>query len=406
MDKPVRTLQSPEFALVAACCHWPLHEAALDTVRAAAIAVTNWPAVLRLAARHRVTGLVQQALSDAAVMVPADVARHLAAQAQSTSRLSLALVAETMRLQRAFDAADIAVLVLKGAVLAQLAYGSLSVKHSKDIDLLVAPGDVSRALRLLENNGYAPAFPAARLEGATLVAFLRYGREIKLMNNGLQVELKWKLADNPRLLQGIDVAAPAERVSLAGGAERGGPASVRTLCEADRFAYLSVHGAHHAWFRLKWLADFNALLAARSGDDIVRLYRHAQTVGAGLCAGQALLLCHRLLNRRLPPPLFVELRDNRRLRFLEALALGALADPLTATTTDSGWAGMTRGFLSRFLAGEGAAYFLAQWRIELVGTGDVAAYPLPPSLYLLYPAMRVPLWLVRCARRGLSRMTR
>ena len=35
-----------------------------------------------------------------------------------------------------------------------------------------------------------------------------------------------------------------------------------TLGADDLFAYLCAHGAYHAWFRLKWLADIGALLAA------------------------------------------------------------------------------------------------------------------------------------------------
>ncbi len=393
---------SREFALVAACCRWPLTDAAITAIRGAAAAVNDWPSFLRLIARHRVAGLAQNALAAAAVATPPEFARQLAARAQAAARLSLALASETVRLQRAFEAAGIGVFVVKGAALAQLAYGSLSLKHSKDIDLFVAPGDVESALRLLQRNGYALTYPAPHLGGQKLATFVRYGREIKLLHadGGLQVELKWKLADNPRLLNGIDTNATAQTVPLSD------QVSVRTLSDGDRFAYLSVHGTHHAWFRLKWLADFNALIATATDDERVRLYRYAQGAGAGLCAGQALLLCHRLLGLPLPSALHDELHSNRRLQRLVALALGALADPLTKTKTDSGLAGMTRGVRSRFLSGQGAGYVWSQWRIESVGLADIIEVALPPAFHFLYPVLRVPLWIGRRARRGLARMAR
>lgn len=395
-------LPSREFALVAACCRWPLTDAALVDIRGAADAVTDWTAFLRLVTRHRVAGLAQNALAIASVTLPPDIARPLGGRAQAAARLSLALVSETIRLQRAFDAAGIGVQVLKGAALAQRAYGSPALKHSKDIDLLVAPGDVEPALRLLERNDYALTYPVPHLGGLKLATFIRYGREIKLLHAGgvLQVELKWKLADNPRLLEGIDTDAPAQTLYLTDHV------CVRTLSDGDCFAYLSVHGTHHAWFRLKWLADFNAVIATKSDDDLVGLFRHAQGAGAGLCAGQALLLCHRLLSLPLPAALRDELQASRRLRRLVTIALGALADPLTETRTDSGLAGIARGVRGRFLSGQGAGYYWSQWRIESVGLLDVAHVTLPPALHFLYPLLRVPLWIGRRARRRLAQIAR
>jgi hypothetical protein len=67
-----------------------------------------------------------------------------------------------------------------------------------------------------------------------------------------------------------------------------------TLRTDELFAYLCVHGASSAWFRLKWITDVAALLHGRETDEIQHLYQRSQELGAGRAAAQALLLADTL----------------------------------------------------------------------------------------------------------------
>jgi len=67
-----------------------------------------------------------------------------------------------------------------------------------------------------------------------------------------------------------------------------------TLADEELFAYLTVHGASSAWFRLKWISDFAGFLHGRSAEELRHLYRRSQELGAGRAPGQALLLAHEL----------------------------------------------------------------------------------------------------------------
>lgn len=381
-----------EFLLAAACCRWPVSEPTVAAIRSAAGDATDWAYFLRIVKRQRVAGLVHRALSAAGI--PSPVAGELAAQAQGIARRNLLLAGEAIRLQRDFDAAGIPVLALKGASLAQLAYGLLTLKHGRDIDLLVPPDRALAAMQLLEGAGYALRDPASHMSEAQRRAFVAHGREAELLHraSGSLVELHWRLTDNPLLLQGIDAFSPSRSVALQGGG------AVRTLGGDDLFAYLCVHGASHAWSRLKWLADLNALIVRRSESDIMRLYRHAQGRGAGLCAGQALTLCQRLLGLRLPATLDAELAGNRRVQRLAAIALQAMIGADAATELDRDLTGLTRGALTQFLLGQGWAFYAAQCRIVCIGLADVIRFPLPPSLYFLYPVLRFPSWIWRHVR--------
>ena len=68
-------------------------------------------------------------------------------------------------------------LALKGVTLAQLAYGSLTLKHSRDIDLLVPPQHALAGMALLEGVGFRLQDPAREMSAAQRRAFVAHGRE-------------------------------------------------------------------------------------------------------------------------------------------------------------------------------------------------------------------------------------
>jgi hypothetical protein len=384
-------LASPEFRLVAACCRWPPSQSRHAAVQAAAAPIADWNTVVLAARRQRVVSLVYDALQAAGVPLPAAPAAEFARRAQAISRKNLLLATETCRLQTLLDAAGIPSVALKGVALAQLAYGSFKVKHTRDIDLLTPPGGALAAMALLERDGYALSFPSNHLSATQRRAVVRYSREVAFIHpdNGAFLELQWRVADNPELLKEVHAGSPTQNVVVADGL------SIRTLARDDLFAYLCIHGAYHAWSRLKWLADLNAFIAAADAD-VMHLHRYAQAKGAGLCSGQALLLCQRLFALPLPDGLASELQGTARVRKLYAIAADAMAD----RARDEGGGGAAaawRSFWTQFLLGRGWAFFAAQCRTASVGIIDVISLPLPPYLHFLYPLLRLPLWLWRRA---------
>src|SRR3984957_5921335 len=384
-------LASPEFLLVAACCRWPPSQSRNAAVQAAAAPIADWNAVVVAARRQRVAGLVHDALLAAGVQLPAAPAAEFARRAQAIFRKNLLLAAETCRLRQLLDAAAIPSVALKGVALSQLAYGSLKVKHTRDIDLLIPPDHALADMALLERDGYALSFPSNQLSETQRRAVVRYSREVAFIHpdNGAFLELQWRVADNPKLLDEVHAGSPTQSVVVADGS------SVRTLARDDLFAYLCIHGAYHAWSRLKWLADLNAFIAATEAN-VVELHRHAQAKGAGFCSGQALLLCQRLLALPLPDDLASELQGTAQVRKLYAIAAETIADRAHGKDGGNVWA-IWRGFWMQFLLGQGRASFGAQSRTASVGIMDVISLPLPPYLHFLYPLLRLPLWLWRGA---------
>jgi hypothetical protein len=178
-----------------------------------------------------------------------------------------------------------------------------------------------------------------------------------------------------------------------------GSEGLRTLGEEDLFAYLCMHGALHWWYRLKWLADINALLARASADDVARLVRAAEVRGAGRAAAQALLLCRRFLKTPLPDGLMATLAKGAAVRWLEATALNAMTTGQGELEPRDERFGTTRGSLSTFMLRRSWRYRLAELSVHLINPTDVLTMPLPDRLRFLYPILRLPLWMWRHASK-------
>lgn len=309
-----------EIELIAACCRWPQGKTRLTAIRAAAAGVRDWSYVCRLVECHRVWGLVYEGLTSAGIELPDDAKKYLSDHAAEFAQQNVVFAGEAIRLQRIFDAENILVVFYKGASLAQLAYGSIAYKHGKDIDLLVHPHQVPAACEVLKREAYVLVEPSPPPDVERLRLIVQYHRELIFAHatKKIQIELHWKLTKNLQLLRGVDASSPTEEVFISRRM------AIRTLNEADLVSYLGVHGALHAWRRMKWLADFNAMVAKQSEADIIRLYRHSVDLGAAFCTGVGLMLCRRIFGLHIPDAVDGELRRSLRLKVLFALSMNAI----------------------------------------------------------------------------------
>src|SRR5262245_34352051 len=282
---------SPEFQLAAACAMWPPSDRRTEAIRTAVAGPLDWPRFLRVTRRHQLIGLVHEGLTQVQPDVPSEIASEISVESAMLIRENLSIARESLRLQRLFDDADLPVLFVKGVALSVLAFGNIGLRASKDIDLLVAYETLPAATTLILRAGYRRFDPPAEVSDAKLRLLMPLRKDLGFIHEatGLQIELHWRLFLNPHAMAETLITAASRIVPLSGAA------GLRTLGEENLFAYLCMHGALHWWYRLKWLADVNALLASTPEDDIERFVQAAQVRGVGRAATQALLLCQKLL---------------------------------------------------------------------------------------------------------------
>lgn len=387
---------SPEFRLAAACAMWPPSDHRHELIRTTAVGALDWVRFLRVCRRHGVVGLVQDGFMRAQPEIAREVAQEISAVATALLLGNLTMAAEAVRLQRLFDDAGITVLFLKGASLAARAYGDLGLRSSKDIDLLVTSAQVTLATKLLEDAGYRRFDPPQDLSDSQLQLLMQIRKDIGLIHaeSGCQVELHWRLFENPLAMGDTSILAASRVVPLIK------TAGLRTLGEEDLFAYLCVHGSLHSWNQLKWLADVGALLAAAGDDKVHQLYRAAETRHGARAAAQAMLLCHSILHVPLPRCLICSLGSKRMVPWLKATALSAISMGDGEKKSHDVRFGTTRGSLARFLLNPSWRYWWAELRNLSMNQSDILAVPLPDGLRFLYPVFRLPLWAARQFRKN------
>lgn len=379
-----------EFILAAACAAWPRSEHRADTIRRGAAEVGDWGRFYRVVLRHRIAGLAYDGMTAARIALPSDVVAALRAEAGALARQSLVMAAEATRLHRALADSDIPGAFLKGSTLAMLAYGSLGLRHGKDIDILVPQDRAAAAAKLVERLGYRRTRPHPGLDEAKIRRWPSTFKDFSYVHERSRVplELHWRLSDNPRLIP-VPPASSWTRIAIGEGI------ALPTLAPDDLLTYLCAHGAYHAWFRLKWIADIGALLA-RHRESARGLLARSEATGQGRLAVLALTLSRDLLGTAIPPDAGFEERPLSRL--LARIALAAMTRGEAETEPEDMLFGSTLISLSAYLLGNWR-HALTQARRDLVSEDDWQMVQLPDRLIFAYPLLRLPLWLWRLALR-------
>jgi len=320
-----------ELTFVAACCRWPDDDGRRALVVDRARSIADWNEVRELASAHRVEGFVADALRRFDVGAP----EHIAAWAEemrATMRAQALLeIAETLRVCEALD--GIPLRVLKGAPLGLDAYGRAAVKRSWDIDILVDPAGAVEAAQRIVALGYTPSKPPRLLDKEELRRWSSVSKHAGFSSpNGMEVELHWRLASLPGMLEGVGVVGPVHMTALLGDRE------VPTFTVETNLAYLCVHGTSHGWSRLKWLADFSALAASMAPDALERALAAAEQLGTGETIAASFVVRERMFG--LAVPRFV--RPGEKAMEIASLALsvirardsrGAIEDNPTASAS-------------------------------------------------------------------------
>ncbi|UUL82459.1 nucleotidyltransferase family protein [Sphingomonas qomolangmaensis] len=382
---PVPGADTLAFLLVRICIARPPVAAYHPAIRSLAQAA-DCDRLLAITLRHGVAGLVAQAVSAAGVAVPPRVA----AVARKRGFAALRQAQTALALHDALHRVGVAVLVLKGSTLAQRFYATIGVRESVDIDLAVAPDDVSRSWRMLEKMGFDRVTPRRLLDDAIPPLYQWAAKDSihRHRDSGLVVELHWRLSDD---LVRRELPPPPswQPVEIEGR-------TLMALGDDDLFVYLCTHGAAHAWARLKWLADIAAMLAA-APDGGARYWRHARAAGSARAAASALLLAHQLLGTPLPSGFAYR---SRRVALLNRIAICVITagggTRELSTTRYRGWA----EFAAKLLIAPRFGNMLAIVRRVLVSGEDVGMLALPRGFVFLYPLLRVPLLVVRRVRRA------
>lgn len=161
---------------------------AVETFREA-----DWRRIIELAQMQRVAPLFYARLKARGITMPPQAAERLRKIHLACAKRNLSVFQDLGDILRAFQAANIPVIPLKGACLAETVYGNIALRPMGDLDVLVEPANLAKALDVLRALGYVAAHPF-EIETERM---LRHHMPRLFKRDGLSLELHWTIVDPP-----------------------------------------------------------------------------------------------------------------------------------------------------------------------------------------------------------------
>lgn len=246
----------------------------------------DWDYFLKLAMHHRIYPLVYLKLKEvASELTPSHVLQALQVEYQKNTFQMLHLSGEMERVSKLFTEKQIRSLFLKGPVVAYDLYGDISLRTSKDLDILISETDLAKTENLLLLEGYEKEeVPTVLNEIKWRHHHIAYFHSKKK----IQIEIHWRL--HPRPMKEPEFEELWERKRTSSLTKH----PVSFLGKEDLVLYLIAHGARHGWFRLRWLKDIDQMfqdeLDYKKVSLFIKEYQHQHLVG------QASVLTSELFN--------------------------------------------------------------------------------------------------------------
>ena len=154
----------------------------------------DWQRIMELAQKQSVAPLLYVRLKERSITPTPATAQQLREMYLASVARNTRLLHEVGNIFRALQAADIPVIPLKGACLAEAVYGNLALRQIGDVDLLVKPADLIKALTCLRTFGYA-AKHSFETESERQVS--QHMPQLS-KRGGVTLELHWTIV-NPRI---------------------------------------------------------------------------------------------------------------------------------------------------------------------------------------------------------------
>lgn len=403
--------ERPEQQFLRLCARTRLEAREAARIRALAASDLDWAYLAEIVTQHHVVPLLQRHLRHVCPdAVPPPILHRLDEMAHGVQRRNSVLTVELLRLVRIFEAGNIRVIPLKGAVLAATVYGDLAARSFSDLDFLVQPRDCERAGHILCMQGYQPHANERDLALPGRVLGAQYHRQYWRPDARLLVEIHWRVVPWT-----FAPALATTELWARAGTRQVLRTPIPMLAPEDFLLVLCLHGSRHQWARLSYVCDVAECIRVYPQLSWQQALDRArrQHVERALLLGIA--LAWQLLDARVPPDVLAAARSNAAVARLVVDARRRLFRPRQRRIS---WLFDPHGFAVRMALQDRRQHLLAvcaQSIYTLIvhmrpSARDRTALPLPARLaglyYLVRPLRAAGTWLLGTAARIAARVRR
>lgn len=338
----------------------------------------DWRLFLDLVHHHRCQPIIYLKLKDMPqTIVPLEIIQALQQTYTKNTFKMLQLSGEMEQISKLFAENEIKTLFLKGPALAHHLYGDISLRTSKDLDVLVREKDLAKVDALLLASGYVKDGAPFLLNGTKRKT---HHVEYVHLQKKIQIEIHWRLHNPPVKEPSFDELWQRKRRSALTSSP------VFFLGEEDLFLHLVVHGARHGWFRLGWLVDMDKVFQKKLDYQQVKVLM--KKLGYAHLVGQAMILSSQLLNTPVNKELKATTEGSRPTK-LAKKAYVYICDSKEITSIIS-------YLLSLKSPVQKVGYLMT---VAYPSYKDAKLLPLPKPLHFLYFPLRPFLWMGRKVKK-------
>lgn len=346
----------------------------------------DWDEMINLALHHRVYPILYVKLKELNnPSVPLSVMKVLESKYIENTFKMLKLSSELEKINNAFITNQVQSIFLKGPVLASILYGDISLRTSKDLDILVNPQHLSKAEEILKCLGYITD------KEEELIGWKRKHHHVSYTNpiTSSQVELHWRTSSKLKGERFEDLWSRRVTTTLASS-------PINYLCQEDLFNYLVLHGARHGWFRLRWLYDIDCMIN-KGMLNVKKLNSAYSSYENQYLGGQALLLCSVLFSTKIPRDIAL-LMDNSRSFILAQKAIYFIKQKVDiSSNSNKQLLNYYTQYLFTMMTVSQKALLVIYYLYPT--SNDLKTLPLPKTFHFFYFPLRPFLWCWRRMRR-------
>jgi hypothetical protein len=304
-----------------------------DVARLNALADSGWRELVSVADELGLAPLIVRRTESHRLQVSSAIHEELLERLRSNTARNLRILAQFGILASALKREGIAFMPLKGVYLCSNVYDNPGARSIWDIDLIVAPAEMQRALEVIESTGYRPS--------------RRYDLELEIKSHqhvpayvkagAVPLEVHWTLLE-PRFQNGLGWRDLWDRSVSA----QVGEVTAQVLSPVDLVIYLCAHAAYHHVYAasLRSLYDIKLVIDRFSAElDWAFLERRARACRLMNSVYLSLRLTSDLLGCRLAESELQALRPQEFSPALESAAYARMFDQLaTSPVVNAVWA--------------------------------------------------------------------
>lgn len=247
----------------------------------------NWEYVRKTAVQHGIIPLLYQRLKrEMAEIVPPDELVALKILFQENAVRNIRMTHHLFKVLDLLAGSGVAAIPFKGPALAVQAYGDLSMRRFRDLDILIHEDDIDLVCRILNGQGAILITPG-QMNIERWFGFLDQ-KDLTLKFQGDILELHWKFIERYR-------AVPLDMKEIWG---RTAPVEfngrkLAAVSPEDMILLLCYHGHKHGWQDLGWLADLICLFSRHPHVNWHDIFVRSENLGLKRIVLTSLFLAHK-----------------------------------------------------------------------------------------------------------------